>query len=167
MLPTITATGNLAADPDLRFTASGKACANLRIGCNKNRKNDAGEWETTATVWLGVTLWGAEAERAVEHYKKGDEVTVTGHLITREYDRQDGTKGTAIEVDYPTVSLPRIREDRQQQQTTQPAGAPPTSAWGTPATPPEQPAAPAPAQPATTAPDLWGQTNPGAQAPPF
>lgn len=175
MLPTITATGNLAADPDLRFTPSGKACANLRLGCNKNKRRDDGSWETISTVWLGITLWGLEAERAVETFRKGQEVTVTGQLSVREYDRNDGTKGTAVEVEFATISLPRIREDRGGQQAQQQPATQQASAWATPtaqqapATEPwGAPTAPtAPAQQAATQPDMWGQTNPGAEAPPF
>jgi len=145
-LPTITATGNLGRDPEMRTTRSGKVCADLSIGCNKNRKNERGEWETVSTTWLRVTLWGAEAERARDIFRKGHEVTVTGQLSVREYEKQDGSKGTAIEVDYPTVSLPKIREDRQAPA----AATSEASAWGQP----------------STGGDSWA-TRPATDAPPF
>lgn len=107
-LPSITATGRLGADPELKFTGSGKAVTSFRIACDK-RKQENGEWKTLSTVWLSVSLWEDEAEVAAEHLAKGDLVTVVGQLNVREYERKDGTKGQSVEIDYGKVSkaLPR------------------------------------------------------------
>lgn len=145
-LPSVTATGNLGADPDLKFTPSGKAVASLSIGCNENKKNDAGQWETVSTTWLRISLWDDEAQSAVEHLRKGDQVTVTGQLVTREFDRNDGTKGLSVEVKYARVSknLPRgARGERQAPQQD--------NAWG--------------GQPQQQAADPWGGS--GDSRPPF
>ena len=42
-LPQINLVGNLVADPELRFTPSGKAVANGRVACSQRIKTDAGE----------------------------------------------------------------------------------------------------------------------------
>lgn len=106
-LPTITATGRLGADPELRFTPSGKAVTNFRIACD-DRKKDGDEWKTENTVWLAVDQWDDEAESAAHNLKKGDLVTVIGSLNVREYDH-NGTKKTAVEIKYGriTTALPR------------------------------------------------------------
>lgn len=155
-LPTIIATGNLGGDPELKFTPSNRAVCSFNIGCNKNKKNDAGEWETTATTWLRVSLWGAEAERAAGTLKKGDQVTITGQLLVLQYDRTDGTKGTSVEVEFATVSMPKIRED--QNRPAQAAGdawasapAVPAQQWAPPSSDPQQ--------------NPWGQ--PTTDQPPF
>ena len=45
-LPDITATGNLAADPELKFFNDGNSVANFRIGCGARKKNrETGQWE--------------------------------------------------------------------------------------------------------------------------
>lgn len=117
-LPQITATGNLARDPELKYTQSGKAVVNLSIGCNENKKDDAGNWQTVSTTWLGTSLWDAEAEAAAEHLRKGDMVTIVGQLSEREYDKSDGTKGKALDVKYARVSknLPKSQAARSSGQ---------------------------------------------------
>lgn len=122
-LPRIEATGRLGADPELKFTGSGKAVANFRIACDDRRLNkQTNEWETTTTVWLAVDLWEKDAEAAAEHLKKGDEVTVIGQLNVREFDRKDGGKGTSVEIKYSKVSkaLPREKSGQASGGWSQP-----------------------------------------------
>jgi single-strand DNA-binding protein len=134
-LPTITATGRLAADPDLSFTPSGKAVAKFRMACDKNRKNDQGQWEKVSTTWLAVDTWGDDAETVAHNLQKGDMVTVVGNLNVREYEK-DGTKRLSVEIENGRVSkaLPKAKNGTGapiQQSTSNPwdqqGGG---SAWG-------------------------------------
>ncbi|ANZ17472.1 single-stranded DNA-binding protein [Streptomyces noursei] len=104
-LPTITATGNLAADPELRSTANGTAVATFTVACNDNRKNDRGEWEQVGTTWLRCTAWQQRAELVAEQLTKGDTVTITGRLKQDDYEK-DGAKHTAYQVDVIEVARP-------------------------------------------------------------
>jgi single-strand DNA-binding protein len=79
-LPTITATGNLTSDGELRFTATGVAIYTTGLACNRSKKNGE-SWETTHTTFLSIKLWEADAETAAEHLRKGDRVIVTGELL--------------------------------------------------------------------------------------
>ncbi len=72
---TFTFEGNLAADPELRFTPTGKAICKLRVGHNTRRRNTAGEWVNGPTMWVTVTAWEVLAERAAE-LRKGDTVII-------------------------------------------------------------------------------------------
>src|SRR5690606_25726307 len=86
MTNTITITGRLGADPDLRFTQSGKAVANLRLA-HSRRKQVNGEWQDDGpTLWLDVTVWKCRAERIAEQARRGDELCVTGALTVREHE---------------------------------------------------------------------------------
>lgn len=142
-LPNITATGNLGSDPELRFVNE-KAVVDLSIGCNENKKDDAGNWQTISTVWVRVSLWEAEAESAAEHLKKGDAVTVTGQLLVREYEKKDGGgTGTSVEIKYPRVSknLPRMQGGggHQTSQVMRSSSTPAADPWGGGATNSEPP----------------------------
>lgn len=145
-LPTITATGNVAADPELRYTQSGKAATTVRILCNESRKKPEGGYETVSTTGLDAQFWETDAQQVADHIRKGDYVTVTGQLTVRHYDKQDGSKGTAVEVKYPRISkgLPKAGATTAAapgQVTIQP------NAWSTaPAT--NQPADPWATEPA-------------------
>ena len=87
---TFTFEGNLAADPELRFTPAGKAVCKLRVGHNTRRRNSAGEWVNGQTMWVTVTAWEVLAERAAE-LRKGDTVIIEGRddLTVWAYTNQE------------------------------------------------------------------------------
>ena len=103
-LPTITATGRLTADPELRFAPSGVAVASFSIACNDRRKNtQTGEWEDGDATFLNCSAWRTLAEQIAETLTKGDGVTITGRLKQRSYDAKDGTRRTVYEVDIDAI----------------------------------------------------------------
>ena len=63
---TVTFEGNLAADPELRFTPTGKQLAELRVLVNARHQNDAGEWEDAEPTRHRVTCFGTLAENVTE-----------------------------------------------------------------------------------------------------
>ena len=107
MSNTITITGRLAADPELRFAATGTAMCNISIPDQKRVKNaQTGEWEdASATTWFRVTVFKEAAESLAESARKGDTVVVTGRLITREWTNKEGEVKSSLEVDYATVAV--------------------------------------------------------------
>ena len=94
--------GNLGADPELRYTPSGKAVTNLRVAVNSNRRGPDGEW-VEETLWLRVEVWDQAAERAAEQLRKGNKVYAEGELRAREYEGNDGQKRTALELRFARV----------------------------------------------------------------
>jgi len=105
--------GNLGADPELRYTPSGKAVTNLRVAVNSNRKGPDGEW-IEETLWLRVEVWDQAAERAAEQFRKGNKVYAEGELRAREYDGNDGQKRTSLELRFArVVNLERRARDEE------------------------------------------------------
>jgi single-strand DNA-binding protein len=94
--------GNLGADPELRYTPSGKAVTNLRVAVNSNRRGPDGEW-VEETLWLRVEVWDQAAERAAEQLRKGNKVYAEGELRAREFERNDGSKGTSLELRFARI----------------------------------------------------------------
>lgn len=130
MTNTITITGRLSADPDLRFAASGTAMCNISVPDQKRVKNrDTGEWEdASATTWFRVTVFREAAEALAEQARKGDTVVVTGRLITREWTNKDGEVKSSLEVDYATVAV--VPGAPRAQRSSAPAGSDPWAAPG-------------------------------------
>ena len=93
---TITLVGNLTRDPELRFTANGRAVASFGIAVGR-RYQVNGEWQEQ-TSYFNVTAWGQLGENAAASLGKGTRVVVTGRLEQREYTTRDGDKRTAIDV---------------------------------------------------------------------
>ena len=103
----VTITGRLGDDIELRFTPQGKAVANGRVADTPRRLNQqTNTWEDAGeTLWLGFSIWDRKAEALVEAAHKGDLVTVTGQLIARSWDAQDGTKRTVTEIKATDVAV--------------------------------------------------------------
>ena len=97
-LPSISATGRLTSDVELRFTSAGKAVAQIGVACNERRKTQQGDWEDGDTTYLNVELWEGKAESAAEQLRRGQLVHVTGLLRQRSYELANGEKRTATEV---------------------------------------------------------------------
>jgi len=134
MSNTITITGRLGEDPALRFTASGKAVANLRLAHSK-RKQVNGEWQDDGpTLWLDVTCWEGRAERIAETARKGDEILVTGALTVREHD---GKLYHGIQSD--AVAIIRSKGAAPSAQSQAPAGGATTDPWASAPEPTEPP----------------------------
>jgi single-strand DNA-binding protein len=94
--------GNLGADPELRYTPSGKAVTDLRVAVNDNRKGPDGEW-IEETLWFRVSVWEQQAERLAEQLRKGNKIYAEGQLRAREYEARDGQKRTSLELAFARV----------------------------------------------------------------
>jgi single-strand DNA-binding protein len=90
--------GNLGADPEMRYTPSGKAVTTFRIAVNRTRR-DAGSGEQQKdTQWFNVVAWEQLAEFCTRYLAKGRSVYVEGRLQTRSWDAPDGSKRYMTEV---------------------------------------------------------------------
>ena len=103
-LPLITLQGNVCMEPNLQFTANGKAMAKVRVACGERKKDDLGNWVDGDTTFLDCTLWGHQAESAVESITKGTPVIVIGKLKQRTIEK-DGVKSTYFDVAVDSLAV--------------------------------------------------------------
>ena len=89
--------GNLTRPPELRYTPSGTAVADLRLAVNRNYSTQSGE-RREETCFLTVVVWGKQAESCGEYLDKGSQVFVEGRLQTRDWEGKDGQKRSATEI---------------------------------------------------------------------
>lgn len=89
--------GNLGADPELRYTQSGQAVANLRIATNERWTDKDGKPQEK-TEWHKVVVWGRQAENCEKYLSKGRQVYVEGRLQTSEWEDKDGNKRWTTEI---------------------------------------------------------------------
>jgi|WetSurMetagenome_2_1015567.scaffolds.fasta_scaffold476819_2 single-strand DNA-binding protein len=100
MANNITVSGRISSDPELRYTVEGKALCRFKIPVYAGKNKDGGY---NPSLWVKIVLWESDAEFVAEHYKKGDDVQVTGYLGYEEWMAKDGsTKG-----DY-TINKPEV-----------------------------------------------------------
>ena len=102
----ITLAGNLVADPELRYTATGVPVANFRVASTARFKGPEG-WQDGDTLFLTVNAWRDLAEHVAESAGKGTRVIVTGRIRQRTYEPKDGGQVTVTEVEATDVGVSR------------------------------------------------------------
>lgn len=105
--------GRAAWDPELRYTQSGKAVANLRIANTNYYRDQSGELKED-TSWIDIVVWGNAAESVIERIKKGMGVQIQGSLKSQEWeDKETGLKRSAIKVNAFRVDALEWPDDGQ------------------------------------------------------
>lgn len=83
-------TGRLTRDPEIRYTANGKAVAKFSIASNGKSKDQV--------EYTDVVVWDKAGEACNTFLSKGSQVAVNGRKQTRSYEGKDGNKHRATEV---------------------------------------------------------------------
>ena len=129
MIDLITLTGGLPRDAELRFTPQGAAVTNFTLANSDNRYDqEQNQWVKTRSMYLDVTIWNEAgnkqnptpwAEMAAD-LKKGDQVAVTGKLVTRSWETKEGEKRSKVEFNayryYTLPTAPQQQPNQAQQQ---------------------------------------------------
>jgi len=89
--------GRLGQDPEVRYTQSNTAFANMSVATSEKYKDRNGELQET-TEWHRVVVWGRLAEICQEYLKKGSLVYFEGPIQTREWEDKDGQKRYTTEI---------------------------------------------------------------------
>lgn len=96
---TITVTGHLTADVELRVTQSGTSVANFTVATNPRRFDKATNgYVDGEPLFLRCTAWKQLAENTAESFRRGDRLIVTGALRTNSYETSAGEKRSSIEL---------------------------------------------------------------------
>lgn len=98
----VTISGNLTRDPELRHAPSGTAVANIGVAVNRSVKN-GDEWEDEAS-FIDVTVFGRRAELLAEKFEKGSNVVVQGRLEQQRWeDKETGANRSKVVVIAQTI----------------------------------------------------------------
>ena len=90
--------GNLGADPETRYTASGTAITSLRLATSESWTDKQSGEKQERTEWHRVKLFGRLAEIAGEYLKKGRQVYIEGSLRTDKYTDKDGVEKFSTDI---------------------------------------------------------------------
>lgn len=89
--------GNLARDPEVRFTKTGRAVATFTVAATNTYIDSATNETKEQTAFINCVAWGKTGE-AVGNCKKGERLFVEGRLQTRSYEYSNGQKKYVTEV---------------------------------------------------------------------
>lgn len=124
---TITVSGNLTADPELRRTAADIPFARLRMAVNRRIfVAERQDWEDRHDGYFNVVAWRDLARHVVASLRKGDRVVVSGRLSRRPYEAvgSDGAVETrhSVEIEADDIGG-SLRWYGWQRQTARPLKA--------------------------------------------
>lgn len=104
MAAEITVTGTLTKDPEIKYAQSGTPMLKLAMAATHRRQNrDTKQWENDGDpLYVDVTFFGDRENYLGDILHKGDQVSVTGALVRRDWE-SGGKSGTALEVRFPKL----------------------------------------------------------------
>ena len=89
--------GNLARDPEVRYTKTGRAVATFTVAATNTYVDSATNETKEQTAFVNCVAWGKLGE-AVGNYRKGNRLFVEGRIQTRSYEDSNGQKKYVTEV---------------------------------------------------------------------
>jgi single-strand DNA-binding protein len=132
--PVTTITGNLTADPEIRFTPAGQAVATFTIAATpRYHDQGSGEWKDAETWFVRCSAWRDLGTNAAECLTRGMAVVATGRLRARSWTADDGTRRTAVEMTVDDIG-PSLRRATAKvtKVTREHAPAPAADPWAAP-----------------------------------
>ncbi|GED23355.1 single-stranded DNA-binding protein [Halomonas sabkhae] len=90
--------GNLGQDPEVRFTPSGTAVANLNLATTDTWMDRQSGQRQERTEWHRVVMFNKTAEIAQQYLRKGSKIYIEGRLQTRKWQDQNGQDRYSTEV---------------------------------------------------------------------
>ncbi len=89
--------GNLTGDPRTRILENGTHVASFGVASNKRYRGNDGEWHEKP-CFVEVVTWRQLAERVGSKLHKGSPVMIEGELQFSQWNAQDGSKRSRVEI---------------------------------------------------------------------
>ena len=112
--------GFLGADPEERFTATGKRVVSLRVA---TRIRQGGQDET---VWWKINIWGDRFDKMLPYLKKGSAIIIVGDMAKPEtYTARDGSTQISLTLNAEMIKFspfgkPDSKSDRPAESQARP-----------------------------------------------
>ncbi|MEM6333153.1 MAG: single-stranded DNA-binding protein [Planctomycetota bacterium] len=90
--------GNLTRDPELRYTSSNMAVANLGLAVNRRWTNKQTNQQQEETTFVDCEAWGRQAEVLNQYLRKGRPVYLEGRLKLDQWQDQSGNNRSKLKI---------------------------------------------------------------------
>lgn len=124
-LNSLSMTGRLVRDPELRHTTKGLAVASFTIACNGFREGD--------TCFLRCSAFGKRGESLTKHMSRGRCIGVTGRLTLNRWEDKEGNKRERHELQVNDWSF--VGPPDKQGSDSAPTSSGDAYDWGDPGDP--------------------------------
>ena len=105
MINCCTFIGRLGRDPEIRYTAAGKAVASFSLACSE------GKGDNERTEWINVVAWEKLADICAQYLAKGSLVYISGRMQTRKWQDKDGGARYTTEIIAQTLRMLSSKND--------------------------------------------------------
>lgn len=102
--------GRLTSNIELKETNNGKYYVKNSLAIKNDFKNSDGQYDSE---FVNIVVWGKSAEILANYSSKGMMVAVEGRLTTRDYEKNDGTKGYITEVICEKIKLLESKKENK------------------------------------------------------
>ncbi len=82
--------GRLARDPELRYTNSQMPICRATVAVDRRLRKDQQSADGKTADFIGITIFGRQAEVFAQYMAKGRQVAIEGRLSTGSYQNQKG-----------------------------------------------------------------------------
>ncbi len=106
--------GRLGKDPEVRYSQSGQAIANMTLATDESYTDQNGN-KVDKTEWHKLVAFGKQAELVEKYLHKGSLIYVQGALQTRKWQDQQGQDRYTTEVKLQRVQFLDKKGDNEQQ----------------------------------------------------
>ena len=117
MINNVVIVGRLTRDPELRRTNSGISVCSFTVAVDNRTKNPDG---SKSASFIPCTVFQQTADNMTKFLRKGSLVGIVGRLNQRSFTRQDGSKGSVLEVLCDSVQFlePKSANSRNEDTVT-------------------------------------------------
>ena len=117
--------GAVGRDPEVRYSQSGKAIANLSIATSQKRKDkQTGEY-VEDTQWHRLKFFDKLAEIVGEYVKKGSTIYVEGQIKYGKFTNKDGMEISTVDIVCDEMTILSRAKDQREQAAEKPKQASP------------------------------------------
>ena len=115
--------GNLTKDPEVRYTPSGTAVADLGIAVNRTWVDRQTNERKEEVCFVDVVAWGRQAETCGEYLRKGSPILIEGRLQLDKWETQAGEKRSKLRVRARRIQFLGRRREEGGKGAPPPGGA--------------------------------------------
>jgi single-strand DNA-binding protein len=117
-LNSVTLTGGLTADMELKYSTSGKPFGRFSLGTTQSRKE--GDRWVEQSHYFDCVLLGRTAEALQQYLVRGKQVAIIGTLQQNRWqDRQTGQNRSRVEIKIRDIQLMGVADGRSRNNTGQ------------------------------------------------
>jgi single-strand DNA-binding protein len=116
MINSVSLTGRITKDIELKYTQSGIAVGSFTLAVDRQFRSENGDRETD---FINCVIWRKSAENLSQYTRKGSLIGVSGHLQVRNYENKQGQRVYVTEVVVDNFALLESKAATQASAQTE------------------------------------------------